>query len=76
MVKAPALMAADRPYFALMPVNVGVLPLASLMAKVSAGSFESGLRGSFRIFRVSVPVLVTVTMTLKFSTLATVSGAG
>ena len=67
-------MAADRTYFALMPVKMGGLPLASLMAKVSAGSFESGLRGSLRIFRTSVPVLVMVAMTLRFSISVTVSG--
>lgn len=43
------------------------------MVKVLAGSFESGLRGSLRSFRVSVPVLVMVVTTLRFSTSVIVS---
>ena len=76
MVRAspPAAIAADGTYLALIPENAGLRPLASVMANVLAGSFDRGLRGSFKIFRVSVPVLVTVAVTLRFSTLVTASG--
>jgi hypothetical protein len=66
-------MAAEGTYFTLMPVNIGERPLASVMVNVLAGSFERGLRGSLRIFKVSVPVLVTVATSLRFSTSVTVS---
>lgn len=67
--------ATSGTYFTLAPVKVGFAPVASLVIlKVSAGSFDRGLRGSLRSLRVSSPVFVRVAVTLRFSTVLTDSG--
>lgn len=58
----------------LIPVNLGLFPEESVIENVSAGSFDSGPRGSLRSFKVWSPVFVTVATTFKFLTPSTVSG--
>ncbi len=73
-VKAPSSAAVLGTYLSFMPVNEGVAPDPVEMANVSVGSLFKGPRGSFKILRVSSPVLVRVVVSLRFSTELTVEG--
>jgi hypothetical protein len=63
-------------YFTLTPVKVGLFPAALVMENVSAGIFDIGPRGSLRIVMFSLPMLVSVVTSLRFSTPSTESGPG
>ncbi len=56
------------------PVKPGLAPSAFVIENVSAGMVERGLRGSFKTFKVSSPVLVRVAETLRLETPLTAEG--
>ena len=71
VVKAPASAATLGTYLTLMPLKAATRPSELVIENVSAGSFDRGLFGSFKILRVSSPTLVMTVLTLKLSMFST-----